>query len=389
MIKMKRSILLLLVLLMSFTLCTTLFSGCKKEKEEAKPVIDVTQMRDMTVMELVKDMGLGINLGNTFEAGGMGPRTVEGFETCWGSPLITEEIIKGYKDGGFGVVRVPANWSNLMKKDYTINAEFVARLKQVVTWIIENDMYAIINIHHEGWIKNMPNDCEGVLERYTRFWEQISEEFAEFGDHLMFESMNEDAGFDNVWNSYAGDEGKEEAYEMVNTLNQTFVDIVRGSGGNNPQRHLLIAGYYTGVDTTCDPLFEMPDDPMNRCAVSVHYYNPSTLAILEEDASWGKARTDWGTQEDYESLNYYMDMLKTTFVDNGIPVIVGEYACCGKNKTIEVRRAWTVDVCRAIYEHGMCPVLWDTQGFYYDRETLTYTDPVMMEEFKKIYEENK
>lgn len=379
---MKKLVHKLFSCLMAITCFATMFSGCMKKSEA---------MRGITTMELVADMGLGINLGNTFEAGGswVSERTVTKYETSWGSPVITEEIIKGYKEGGFGVVRVPANWSNLMSDDYTFNPDYVARIKQIIEWIIDNDMYAILNIHHEGWISDMPTEREKTINRYTAFWTQISDEFKDYGDYLMFESMNEEGVWDSVWNKYAGNEGKEEAYEMLNTLNQTFVDIVRNSGGNNGERHLLIAGYGTGVDTTCDPLFKLPQDPVNRCAVSVHYYTPSVLAILDKDADWGKARTDWGTEADYTELAANMDMLKTAFIDKGIPVIVGEYACCGDNKTIEVRRAYTVDVCRAIYERGMCPVLWDTPGFYFDRETLTYTDPVMIEEFKEIYEENR
>ena len=347
-------------------------------------------MREITTMELVRDMGIGINLGNTFEVGGtwVSPKTVSSFETCWGSPLVTEELIKGYKDGGFGVVRVPANWSNTMHEDYTINPEYMARIRQVITWIIDNDMYAILNIHHEGWISETPTDEETVLKRYTRFWEQICEEFKDFDDHLMFESMNEDGGFDSVWNKWAGDEGKEEAYAYVNKLNQTFVDIVRSSGGNNPKRHLLIAGYYTAIDSTCDPLYRVPDDPMNRCAISVHYYNPSTLTLIDKDVSWGKAKTTWGSEEDIADMNMWLDMLTERFINNGIPVIVGEYGCFGNNKTEEVRRNYTIDVCRAIYERQMCPVLWDTPGGFYNRYTFTFEDQEQLEGMMAVKNNN-
>lgn len=121
--------------------------------------------------------------------------------------------------------------------------------------------------------------------------------------------------------------GKTDSYDLVNEINQTFVDIIRSSGGNNPQRHLLISGYNTDVELTCDSLFQMPNDPAGRCAVSVHYYTPSGFAILEEDASWGKMRSTWGTDDDYAELNRNMDLLKTTYVDKGIPVIIGEYGC--------------------------------------------------------------
>lgn len=358
-----------------------LLSGCSADS------YDSSAMRDMTTQELIEDMGLGINLGNTFEATGswVGGTTVSAFERCWGSPIITEEMIKGIKDGGFGVVRLPANWSNLMSDDYTISPEFDARIHEVVDWILDNDMYVILNMHHETWIADMPTNEEECLTHYSRLWEQITESFKDYDDHLMFESLNEEGGWDSVWNQYGSStEGKAEAFGYLNKLNQTFVDIVRASGGNNKKRHLLIAGYYTNIEHTCDELFVMPTDPENRLAVSVHYYEPSTLTILEADADWGKAKTDWGSESDIAKLNSLLDLMKTTFTDKGIPVIVGEYGCFGKNKTQEVKRAYMVDVCRETYIRGMLPVLWDTQNTFYNRITQTYNDEEMLNELMAI-----
>ena len=358
-----------------------LLSGCSADS------YDSSAMRDMTTQEIIEDMGLGINLGNTFEATGswVGGSSVSDFERCWGSPIITEEMIKGYKDAGFGVVRLPANWSNLMADDYTISSEFDSRIHEVVDWILENDMYVILNMHHETWIADMPTNEEECLTHYSRLWEQITESFKDYDDHLMFESLNEEGGWDSVWNQYGSStEGKEEAFGYLNKLNQTFVDIVRKSGGNNKKRHLLIAGYYTNVEHTCDDLFVMPKDPENRLAVSVHYYTPSTLTILEKDADWGKAKTDWGSDADLAELNEQLDLMKTHFTDKGIPVIVGEYGCFGKNKTQEVKRAYMTDVCRETYIRGMLPILWDTQDTFYNRRTLKYNDEEMLKELMEI-----
>lgn len=198
-----------------------LLSGCSADS------YDSSAMRDMTTQELIEDMGLGINLGNTFEATGswVGGTTVSAFERCWGSPIITEEMIKGIKDGGFGVVRLPANWSNLMSDDYTISPEFDARIHEVVDWILDNDMYVILNMHHETWIADMPTNEEECLTHYSRLWEQITESFKDYDDHLMFESLNEEGGWDSVWNQYGSStEGKAEAFGYLNKLNQTFVD---------------------------------------------------------------------------------------------------------------------------------------------------------------------
>ncbi len=215
-------------------------------------------------------------------------------------------------------------------------------------------------------------------------WTQLCAEFGEYGDKLMFESLNEEGGWEDIWNRYSNQGDKEKSFGILNDINQRFVNIVRGSGGNNEKRHLLIAGYNTDIELTCDPAFKMPNDPAGRCAVSVHYYVPSTFAILEKDASWGKARTEWGDENDIAELNKYMDMMKTTFVNKGVPVIIGEYSACGKNKTQEMKRLYVTSVCEAAYTRGMCPVLWDVTDDYYIRSTATFKDKELLKEFDKI-----
>lgn len=351
---------------------------------------DSGTMRDITTMELVRGMGIGINLGNTYESCGdwiaqWGDGSVESYETAWGSPVVTQELIQGYADEGFGVLRVPVAWSNLMGSDYTISSSYLAKVTQVIDWAIDADMYVIVNLHWDGgWFENFPTDKENCMYKYTRIWTQLCDAFENYSDYLMFESQNEELGWESVWNKWQGNNGKETAYQLVNEINQKFVDIVRSSGGNNSQRHLLISGYNTGIDVTCDPLFKMPDDPVGRCAVSVHYYTPADFAILEEDASWAKARSTWGTDADFAELNQQMDMMKTTFVDKGIPVIIGEYGCPKKNKDPESVKLFITSVCEAIYSRQMCPVLWDITDLHYDRSTYKMIDSSIKESFWKI-----
>ena len=234
-------------------------------------------MRDITTMELVRDMGVGINLGNTMEscgdwiaqwgAGGYAAGTVESYEVAWGSPVITKDVIDGYASEGFGVVRIPVAWSNLMGDNYQISDEYFARVKQLVDWVIDADMYAVINIHYDsGWMNNLPTDPDGCKNRFKAMWEQIADYFKDYSDYLMFESQNEELGWDSIWNQWSGTaEQKAQSYAYVNEVNQLFVDTIRASGGNNNERHLLISGYKTDITLTCDTLFEMPDDPANRC----------------------------------------------------------------------------------------------------------------------------
>ena len=316
-------------------------------------------MRDISTLELVHDMGIGINLGNTMEACGdwVNGKCVADYEKSWGSPLVSKEMIEGIAKEGFGVLRIPVAWSNLMVKDgtYTINAELDERIHQIVDWTIGSGMYAIINIHWDmGWVNEFPDNKDESMKRFKRMWTQIATSFQNYSDYLMFECQNEELGWEKIWNPWGGTEGKAESYALCNEINQAFVDVVRGTGGNNPKRHLLISGYNTGIDRTCDPYFKMPNDPANRMAISVHYYSPAGFAILEEDADWGKATPTWGSDQDYASLRSEMDMMKTHFTDKGIPVIIGEYGCPTKNKEPESVRRFITSVCKEAYTSRCC-----------------------------------
>ncbi len=393
-----------LPLILSVCMAAVSITGCADNSASEKNTSDTTaeaaavseksenEMRDMTTSEIVADMGLGINLGNTFESSGMYLGSVEAYETGWGSPVITEEMIRGYKDAGFGVLRVPVAWSNLMNvRTYEISPEYIARVKEVIGWALDSDMYVIMNIHWDGgWFANFADDSkrDKCFKKYESIWTQLSDEFGEFGDKLIFESLNEEGGWEDIWNRYSGQGDKEKSFEILNDINQRFVDIVRGSGGNNEKRHLLIAGYNTDIELTCDELFKMPDDPADRCAVSVHYYVPSTFAILEKDASWGKARSEWGTEEDIAELNKYMDMMKTNFVDKGVPVIIGEYGCPDEraNKDVESVRKYVSSVCEAAYTRGMCPVLWDITDHFYNRNEAKFRDEELLKGIMAVKE---
>lgn len=354
------------------------------ETESAPKDWEYVGMRNITTMELVRDMGIGINLGNTFESCGdwisqWGDGSVQSYETAWGSPVITQEMIQGYADAGFGVLRIPVAWSNLMGENYTVSEDYLAAVREVADWTLEAGMYAIINVHHDnGWMADFPADTEECMYHYTRIWEQVSDAFSDYGDYLIFESLNEEGCWDEVWNQYSGStDGKEEVFSLLNEINQTFVDTVRGSGGNNSVRHLLIAGYATNIELTSDELYHMPVDPAGRCAVSVHYYTPPAFAILEEDADWGKCRGTWGTEADFKELEKYMDMLKTNFIDKDVPVIMGEYGCPKKNKDEESVRLFLTSVCKSAYDRQICPILWDITGLHYDRELCQMTDTLL------------
>lgn len=364
----------------------SMITGCAENAgTSGKKDSDMYTMHGLTTQEFVTEMGVGINLGNTFESCGawINSDSVTNFETGWGSPVVTKELIQGYKNEGFGVLRVPVAWSNMMLEDYQIHPDYLARVKEVVEWALEADLAVILNIHWDsGWWENFPTDKENCMDKYTSIWTQLCEAFGEYGDRLMFESLNEEAGWSSIWDRYTGtEEQKAESYALVNELNQTFVDLVRSTGGNNTERHLLIAGYITDVSLTCDPLYQMPEDPAGKCAVSVHYYTPATYCILKQDADWGKAKKAWGSPRDYTELETNMDLLYETFVSKGVPVIIGEFSVETANKEADNVKTFLTAVSSEARERDMCPVLWDITNVFYDRYTFQ-----MVEEYSDLNE---
>ncbi len=236
-------------------------------------------------------------------------------------------MIEGIKKEGFDVMRLPVHWFNMMGKNYTISKDYLERVRQVVDWALDAKLYVILNLHHDenGFFADYPSKPEETLINYKKIWSQIAEAFQDYDDYLMFESLNEEACWNEIYNEWTGNQTtKLIAFNLTYRLNQAFVDVIRSSGGNNPERHLLLAGYCTGLEYTCDPAFKLPNDPINRFALSIHYYNPSTFCILTEDADWGKAQQTWGSKEDIKQLNTKMDIIKSTYIEKGIGVIIGE-----------------------------------------------------------------
>jgi endoglucanase len=284
-------------------------------------------------------------------------------------------------------MRVPVAWSNLIgpAPDYAINKDLMARVEQVTGYGLANDMYVIINIHWDGgWIHKFSTDYDGTMQKYKAIWRQVAERFKGHSDHIIFESMNEEGSFDDLWNPYGGKpDQKGKAYGILNRVNQEFTDLIRASGGNNARRYLLIAGYATDVRRTVDPAFQMPRDPANHSMVSVHYYSPPTFAILEKDANWGKAAYSWGTAAEVAAVKRDMLLLKPRFLDKGIPVVIGEFGCPVVNKDPASVVKYLTTVCETAYSLGCVPVLWDN-GNLYDRQTRRFKNPEIGKALSRI-----
>jgi endoglucanase len=323
------------------------------------------EMRDISAVELVRDMGLGVNIGNTFDS--LNTNGIAG-ETGWGNPLITRDFIKSLAKHGFKTVRLPVSWADYIGKgpEYAIDDIWMDRVAEVVGWILAEDMYCVLNLHHDGggeadgnekyWIKkiSISGREKEITERFTKVWTQIAKRFANASDKLILEGMNE-VGFDNLWNRYSNSGNRTEAYRLVNKLNQTFVDAVRAADtGNNANRFLLVAGYWTDIDNTCRSDFVMPQDtPEDRLILSLHYYTPWNFC--------GGKNPTWGSASEVNELNRLFDKVKNSFLTEGVPVILGEYGVNLNNGSrSEGRINWMTAVTQKCIDLGICPVLWDT-----------------------------
>ena len=311
----------------------------------------------------VESMGVGWNLGNSLDPSNCTWVSDDmDYETAWGNPKVTKELIKSVHDKGFDTIRVPVTWSDHSEgDDHKIKAKWFDRVQEVVDWCIDEGFYVIVNIHHEDkWLTKASSDYDKTIKEYKDLWTQIADRFKNYDEHLILESMNE-IGFDDI--------GVQKGCELMNKINGEFVDLVRKSGGNNDKRYLLLAGYWTDIDRTIEGGIKMPEGD-DRTMLSVHYYSPSTFAIADLTSTWGYQET-WGTDEEFDYLEGQMQKLKENYVDKGVPVIIGEYGATVKDKDLKSVVLYISSVMKSAREHGMCPILWDA-GSCIDRETGEY-----------------
>ena len=345
--------------------------------------------------DIVKEMGAGTNLGNTLESCDtwIDTSSTSNYETAWGQPVTTQEMINGMKAAGFDSIRIPVAWSNMMADDgtYTINEKYFNRVETVLNYALNADMYVIINIHFDsGWWARFGSKTEqerkDAMTKYKTMWTQIANRFQEYSDRLIFESANEELGTrlnstdDYKGSGYYAKDDLDSLYKLTNEINQTFVDIVRSTGGNNARRFLLIAGYDTDISKTCDLRYKMPTDTIDsHLMVSIHYYSPATYCIADNPKnSWGYDAS-WGTDEDIKALQGELSQMRISFVNKGYPVIIGEYGVTdtkiSENNFVrkEGRDLFFRSVCEFALENNMCPILWDCSQVF-DRRNLTMTN---------------
>lgn len=334
-------------------------------------------------VQLAAKIKLGWNIGNTLEA--------PGGETAWGNPAITEDYIKFVKQQGFNAIRLPCawNWGHLSNPATAqIDPNWLKRVKEIVGYCVNNDMYVLLNIHWDGgWLENNVTAAkqDSVNAKQKALWEQIATTMRDFDEHLMFASANEP----NV----------DDAAKMtiLNSYHQTFINAVRATGGRNSYRTLVVQGPSTDIGETNDLMTSLPQDKVaSRMMVEVHYYTPYQFCLMDGDASWGKMFYYWGaghhstiepdrnaTWGEESDVNSAFNKMKTKFADKGIPVLLGEYGAYRRGNTSHVPLDlathndaidyWLTYITKQAKASGMLPFYWDTGGAL-DRVNYTVKD---------------
>ncbi|MDE6578994.1 MAG: glycoside hydrolase family 5 protein, partial [Ruminiclostridium sp.] len=270
------------------------------------------------------------------------------------------------KAEGFNTVRIPVFWGNMMENDgtYTINSDYIARVKEIVDYCQNADMYTVINIHHFDEFIIRRNSVEKCKEIFTTLWTQIAEYFKDYPYTLVFEGYNEYLGGDQFDESgELKSLSKDDAYKLTNTLNQAFVDAVRATGGKNAERVLIVSGYWTNIDNTTAPQFVMPTDTVSdRLMVSVHYVDN---AMYWTNQIGGQAWLDYTDNQ--------IALLNKAFTEKNIPVFLGETTArypasnfAGDAVHTDSSECLKI-VLDKLTDNGFVPVIWDVSNGFYSR----------------------
>ena len=356
--------------ILSLLMAMTIFTGLDLGDINAQALSGDT-LKNADTEAILEDMGLGWNLGNSLDAtGGSGLDT----ETSWSNPKTTQALIDKVKSLGFNTVRVPVSWGKHVSGDnYTIDSAWLARVKEVVDYCYKNDMYVILNIHHDtkssasasgaGYYPR--SSAYSSSEKFvTSVWSQVSEYFKDYDYHLIFETLNEPrligTGYEWWFNKWSIPSEVKDAIDCINKLNQKAVDTIRNTGSNNRGRLIMCPGYDASLDGATVSGFKLPTDisgNKNRIAVSVHAYSPYNFAM-----NVGSGSTSTYTSSIKNELRDLFSTLKSNFRDKGIPVVIGEFGSTDKNNTAE-RVKWATDYTALAKKNNIPCVLWDNNAF--------------------------
>ena len=350
--------------------------------EQAAGVDDGDAMQS-SATELISKIKVGINIGNTMEC--------PSGEGAWSGSKVTPAYVAGLKALGFNAVRIPCAWHSYISdtKTYAIKESWMSRVKEVVDYCLGNDMYVVLNSHWDtGWLEdNIFNTAKqtAIIAEQKAIWTQVANAFKDYDEHLIFAGCNE-PGMNET--SSGGKKWDADAVARLVKYEQTFIDAVRATGGNNAKRCLVFQGLGTDIASTAESMSDIPTDPAGRLIAEIHYYEPYQWALMEQDAGWGKVFWYWGEDNHKSGSDHNPDWgeeqwakdqfakMKKKFVDNGIPVIVGEFssriqtAATRDDKTEEFdeelhkksRAYYNEVIVREAKNSGCAPFYWETGG---------------------------
>lgn len=327
---------------------------------------DTTGM-ESSALQIASKIKIGFNIGNTLEA--MGGKS----ETYWGNPKISREFVAFVKQAGFSAIRLPVSWDQYADPATAeIDPDWLNRVKEVVQYCVDNDLYVIVNIHWDGgWLENNVTPVKQAQNnaKQKAYWEQIATHLAGFDEHLLFASANEP----NVETA--------EQMAILLSYHQTFINAVRATGGKNAHRVLIVQGPSTDIDKTDRLWTQMPADTVsNKLMVEIHYYSPWNFTGMTKDESWGNQFFYWGkgfhsttdtahnpTWGEEDTIDQQFKLMKTRFVDKGIPVVMGEFGTgVRKNLTgadlqlhLDSRAYYFNYITKQALANGLLPFYWD------------------------------
>lgn len=333
-----------------------------------------TGMRNISALELTKEMRLGWNLGNTMDAHGT---TGLASETYWGNPKTTKAMIDKVKQTGFNTVRIPITWTGHFGSapDYTIDEAWLNRVEEIVNYVLDNDMYAIINLHHEegDWLIPTYGNQEKAVAQIKKLWAQIGTRFKDYSDYLIFEAINEPRviGSSSEWTG-----GTYENRAVINSFNLAAVNTIRATGGNNDKRFIMVPTHAACSLTDAVNDLVIPNND-SRIIVSIHSYSPYQFCMV------ATSNTTWGTSSEKASLSSEFDALYNKFIKNGRAVVIGEFGTIDKNN-LSSRVTHAEYYVQEAKKRGI-PVIWWDNGYYgpgkgdsyaiLDRNKLTWYYP--------------
>lgn len=330
-------------------------------------------MADRTeAIRFVRNMGAGLNLGNTLDSTGLRDYRPDAddleYETFWGNPRADTETFRAMKAAGFDTVRLPVTWEDHLDENYRISDAWLDRVQEVVDMALLEELYVILDLHHEEWLDLKTENEAEIMAEFVIVWKQIARRFQKYDEKLLFESMNEP----RLRNSeYEWRSGTEELRVMVNELNEAFVETVRSTGGRNKKRYLLVCPYASNCETEALQGLIVPDD--RRVIVSVHMYVPYSFCQREDgDVQWDTEETREWVAEAFREMNLL-------FEERDIPVILTEFGCVDKGNT-QARVDWANYYMEQSGNYGIPCIWWDCGGYgLLDREEKTWKFPEIVE----------